>query len=669
MEYPILQSLLITLTLILIISVIFRYLHLPIIFGYLVVGTLTGPHMFGWITEIESAQILAGFGVVFLMFTVGLEFSLPKMIALRKEVFLLGGLQVGITITLTLLICALSKVSLVVGLIIAGSLTMSSTAIVAKQLTDQSEGYDRHGKNAIGILLFQDFAVIPLLILITSLANNQPGMVGALLWAIVKGIIAIMAIIFIGQWLFKYIFHIIAATHLIELFTLAALLIVLSTAWLTYKLGLSFALGAFTAGMLLGTTSFRHQIAAEIRPFRDVLLGLFFITNGALLNTSTWHDTWPWITLLLIIILVGKSTLIGLLCYLFSRDKISSFRTGLVLAQGGEFSFAILVVAFHNNLISIHDGQIILSALLLSIAIAPILITHNGQIARWLIPKKNRHSPEQEQQSLNDQTEHLKDHVIICGYGTVGQNIANLLEEKNITYISMDVDPDRIHEASLIGKPVFYGDSTHIELLTAAGLMHAKAIVISFDDTASAKKILDQVHDYKPLLPTLVRCKNDIELTQLRDAGATQLIVESHEASLMITYCLLLALDFKRDEASLFIRDVREKHYSLLQQVFIDSYSAESSEEVMYMKQLESFILLDKADAINRSLNSINLGKINITVVALRRNKNYYHNPGGSIKLHVNDVLLLYGTREDLDRAEEILLKPKKSRLLQIITS
>lgn len=661
MEYPILKSLVIVFFLVLVVSVLFRYIRLPIIFGYLVIGALVGPHTLAWLPDLEHLHLLSGFGVVFLMFTVGLEFSLPKMIALRKEVFLLGGLQVGITITISLLITEFVGMELVTSLVIAGALAMSSTAIVAKQLTDQGEAYEPHGKNAIGILLFQDFAVIPLLIIITSLAKHQPNITDALLLAVAKGVIVILVILLSGQWLFRAIFHIIAKTHLIELFTLAALLTLLGTAWLTYAMGLSFALGAFTAGMILGATPFRHQIEAEIRPFRDVLLGLFFITNGAILNMTTWKDTWPWIALLLLALLIGKSIIVTLLCTIFNKNKINAVRTGIVLAQGGEFGFALLAVAFNLNLLAVHDGQVLLSALLLSIALSPILINHNEKIAHWLLFFKRDPTDTHHRESLSEQAAHIKDHVIICGYGVIGQNVGNLLEERHIPYIVLDLDPDRIHEASMIGKPIFYGDATQIELLNAAGLLHAKALVISFDDTALAKKILEQVHNHKPLLPTLVRCKNEVELTQLKDAGATQLIVANHEESLMLTYCVLLALDIKRIDASEFIRNVREKHYALLEQVFIDTYPIDAAEEALVMKQLHSIVLLDNTYAVGHTLHDMKLEKLNITVVALRRNKAYHHNPRPTLKLHANDVLLLYGFPENIDKAEEILLKPRKS--------
>lgn len=650
-----LRNVLLVILLVLIITIIFRYIRMPVILGYLVVGAVAGPHGFNFIQNMDNMRLLASFGVVFLMFTVGLEFSMPKMIALRKEVFLLGGLQVSITIVLTMVLGMLFDWSWITGLIVGSIVAMSSTTIVAKQLAGRLESNNRYWQNAISILLFQDLAVIPLLILVSGVTHDQADILPALSWALIKGFVIILVIFAAGRWLFRPFLHTIASTRLIEIFTLAVLLISLGAAWLTHYLGLSFILGAFLAGMMLAETRFRHQIEAEVRPFRDVLLGLFFVSIGSMLNASTWHQTWPWIAGLLAAMIIGKCLIITLLSMAFRQNPATSFRTGLVLAQGGEFGFALLTVALSNQILNSEQSQVILGALLLSLAVAPFLINSSEKIAGAIFPKKYK-AGENGQKVSSAPEEKLKNHVIICGYGTIGQTISRLLELKKIPYIALDLEPDRVHEAGLIGRPITFGDASQVDIIKAAGIEHARAVVITFSNIIDTQRVLYNVQSLNPKVPTVVRCKNDMELVKLRNYGPTQIIVESHEESLMLTYYLLLSLNVPRNEAQNLIQDVRQEHEDLLEEIFTDSFSEDFPEQEFYLKQLHSIIIPEKALVIGKTVDELQLDKINIKIVAIRRGKNYNPKPKGNIKLRANDILLLYGTWENLDHAEEIII-------------
>lgn len=657
MDFPILQNVLLVLPLILLITIIFRYLRLPVILGYLVVGAIVGPHAFNLVRNVENLQVMASFGVVFLMFTVGLEFSLPRMMALRKEVFLLGGLQVLLTIVLVFFLGEFFHLSWITSFIAGSIIAMSSTTVVAKQLAGQLETDNSAWQNALSILLFQDLAVIPILILISTISNHELALLPELTRALLKGIFIIVVILAVGRWLFRPLFHAIASTHLIEIFTMAVLLISMGAAWLTHFLGLSFILGAFLAGMMLAETRFRHQIEAEVRPFRDLLLGLFFVSIGAMLNMTTWQETWPMILTVLVIMLVGKCLLISLLCLVFGNDPATSLRTGLVLAQGGEFGFAMLTIALTNQLISSEQSQILLGALILSLGLAPMIIASSENVAAALFPKKYKKIPKNDKAAHQEPT--IKNHVIICGYGTIGQNIARLLEIKKIPYYALDLEPDRVHEATLIGQPVNFGDAGRIDILRSAGIEQAKALVITFADTISAQRVLYLVQNLNPKLPTLVRCRNDLELVKLRNYGATQIIVESHEESLMLTYYLFLTLHIPRQEAQNIIQDVRQKHEDLLQEIFADSFSEDFLEEEWYMKQLHSIAVPNHSSMVGKSIKDLDLENINVKLVAIRRGKHYNPKPRDNTKIQGNDVLLLYGMWEDLDRAEEMLFKTK----------
>lgn len=385
MEQPVLETTLLIIFLVLFVNLIFRAIHLPVILGYLVAGTALGPHGLGIVTSIDAIKYFSEFGVVLLMFTIGLEFSLSKLITLKFPVFVFGGIQVVGTIALTVLIGLLFNMPFTSSLTIGCVVSMSSTALVVKQLSQQYELHSRHGLNAVAVLLFQDLAVVPIFIILTSLSTMQDQSIfHTLWWSLLRGILAILVIILVGRWLLKPLFRLIAAIRTVELFTLAVLFVALGSAWVTESLGMTYALGAFLSGIMLGETEFRQNIKEEIRPFKDVLLGLFFVSVGMLADVNTWAFTWYWIALTLFAIVLGKFLLIMLICRFSQHDLECSVRSGIILAQGGEFGFAILAFALDNHLLSVAYGQVVLAALVISFACAPVIIHHNEALAKWI---------------------------------------------------------------------------------------------------------------------------------------------------------------------------------------------------------------------------------------------------------------------------------------------
>lgn len=572
MVFGILEIILAVIFSALFVTVVFRQLRLSVILGYLLVGALVGPHALGLVPDSNILDAIAEFGIVFLMFTVGLEFSLPKLFSLKKPVFMIGTMQVVSTIIITSLIGKLLGMTTLSALTVGSIVAMSSTAIVVKQLHDQNELHSNFGLNAVGILLFQDLAVIPLIILIAGLANSTPDkLIYILMWALLKGLIAILLIFVVGRWLLKPIFHLISRTRTIELFTLTVLLVTLTAAWLTHALGLSYALGAFLAGIMLAETEFRHQIEVEIRPFRDILLGLFFVTVGMLTNISTWHATWIWISLLVFALLIGKMALITLISYFSNNNTSDSLRTGIVLAQGSEFGFAILTIALTNKILPPDYGQVVLAALIISMAISPILIRFNKRIALYLLPKATRQSETVIKKNIQLLAKNLNHHIIICGHGRVGQHLTRLLTKVEIPYIALDLDSHLVKTASQSGYNVIYGDASHPEILRAAGIKNAKALVISLSDNSAAKKILKLVRHKYPKLPVLVRCRDEFELKEFKEIGATEIIAEIFETSLTLSNALLQIIQIPQDKVTRIIEKVRKSDYELLQKIFTDS--------------------------------------------------------------------------------------------------
>lgn len=506
---------------------LFRRFHLPPILGYLFVGMIIGPGGLGFIPRLEDLSLLAEFGVVFLMFTIGLEFSLTRLLTMKRALLGLGGIQVLVCTAVALAAGIYFGLNPKTAFVAAGALALSSTAVVAKQLTEQHELHTIHGRLSISILLFQDLAAVLFLIIIPAMAGSGDApILMPILWALLKGVGVCIALALAGLWLLRPLFHEVARAHSTELFMLAILLVALSAAWITHKLDLSMALGAFLAGLMLGETEFRHQVEIDIRPFRDVLLGLFFITIGALFDLSTFPKHWHWVLLLLAALIALKTLLIMGLTRLVSRvTPAKAFRTGLILAQGGEFGFVVLTVAINNKLIDPEQSQIVVAALVLSIVVTPLLIRYNKNIANWIFkPTTAQPAEDTNPYQLETHTAPLKDHVIICGFGRVGQILTRFLEQENIPSIALDLDPVRISSSSLAGEHAFYGDARRAEVLAAAGLARARMVVISFADEPAALETLQHIRALRLDVPVFVRTRNDSNLKTFQEAGATEVV-------------------------------------------------------------------------------------------------------------------------------------------------
>lgn len=658
MSFGILETILSVLLASLFISVIFRRFQLPIILGYFFVGAMLGPNGLGLIPDIENIKHLAEFGIVFLMFTVGLEFSQPRLFALKHPVFVIGGLQVLFSILITTAIGVMIGMPLIEALVVSGIVAMSSTAIVIKQLSDQLELRSPHGMNAIGILLFQDLAVIPFIILIACLSTSpHVALSTAFLWSFGKGILAICLIALAGRFLLKPLFHFTSKARAMELFTLTVLLVTLTAAWLTDILGLSFALGAFLAGIMLAETEFRHQIEVEIRPFRDILLGLFFITLGMLVDVTHWRETWIWILLLLSALTFGKMLLIIVISRLSGNNTAVALRTGLVLAQGGEFGFAILSLGLSKNIIPNDYGQVILAALVLSIAISPIFIRFNKQIAAFFLPQATRLSERYIRQKILEKSKEVKDHVIICGYGRVGQHVARLLDRGKFFYLGLDTDPELIERAALAGDKVIYGDATHPGILKAARMDKARAVLISINDLRSSIKILSMIRQTHPDMPVIVRCQDEVELMYLKQYGATRVIAETFEEGLSLTHHLFEIMQVPSRKISEMIQDVRNEDYHILRKIFPSSFHQNPNEESLLHEQIRPILLPEGAYAIGHKLIEFDFKQIQVEVIAVRRTQTIPLKPHGNMKFHPNDIVILYGSQANLEEAEKMLLE------------
>jgi CPA2 family monovalent cation:H+ antiporter-2 len=635
-----------------------RKLKLPAILGYLVVGMLLGPHALSVAVDNETTQLLADFGVVFLVFTLGLEFSLPRLVAMRWEVLGVGGAQVVVTTGIVAaIVIAVFDAAPAVAVVIGGAVAMSSTAIIISQLTEQSENNRTHGRLSVAICLFQDLSFPLFLALISALAGGGTGAnMEQIAVAVGSAVLALLLVLAAGRWLLRPLFLLIASVRSAELFSLAVLLAVLASAWVTHKVGLSLALGAFLAGMMLAETEFRHQVEATIRSYKEVLLGLFFITVGMLLDVRLLFRDLALVTALLIGMLVLKATVVTLVAEPATKNWFKSLRTGVVVAQGGEFGFALLTLLLRRELSDPAIVQPLLAATVLSMVLSPLLIRQNRRITRALLGESGSPTTAALRETQATLAVAERDHVVICGFGRVGQNIARVLEQTGFEYIALDVDPYRIRVGRQAGDPVIYGDAGQVKVLENVGLTRANCIVITFADPEVALRILRSVRELRIDVPVLVRTQDDSKLEELQKAGATEVVPETFEAALMLLSHLLLLLKLPVSRVIRTVNDIRSDRYGMLRQYFPAAGAEPLDDSHAFREELHSVILPPHAWAVGKSVAELSDQGSKAAVSAVRRDGIVGREPGPDTIFKVGDVVVVCGTPEAVEHTETLLL-------------
>ena len=639
-----------------------RSLKLPPMLGYLAAGVLIGPHALALAQNSEGVRHLGEFGVVFLMFAIGLEFSLPKLRAMRKQVFGLGLMQVVLTMAVV------SGLALVLShwaggvwdmgwqtaLALSGVMAMSSTAIVVKLMAERAELESEHGRRVMGVLLFQDLAVVPLLVLIPALGSSPDQLLTSLGWALIKATVLVGLLLTGGQRLMRWWLTLVARRKSDELFMLNLLLITLGLAWLTELAGLSLALGAFIAGVLVSETEYRHQVGTDIRPFHDVLLGLFFITIGMMLDWHILVDRWALVLMLLTVPLVLKLGIILVLARGMGATTGVALRTGLYLAQAGEFGFVLLSLTQSNGLVQPALMNPILAAMVLSMLATPFLIMYSNRIVMKLVASDWLQQSLQ-MTSIARKSINTSKHVIICGYGRCGQNLARMLEHEGIPYMALDLDPDRVRQAAAAGDSVVYGDATRLQALMAAGLVRASAVAVTYIDVPAALKVLANARSHAPQVPVVVRTQDDLYLDKLQEAGATEVVPEAIEGSLMLASHALALVGVPMRRVIRLTRDARDARYGLLRGYFhgADDDSAEERDQA----RLRPVTLPLATPYAGEPLGDLALEAVGVHIVSVRRASGAVRPAQDGLLLQGGDTLVLSGTPEALALAEEKLLR------------
>ncbi len=637
-----------------------RRVGLSPVLGYLAVGVLVGPYVLGILDDTERIRLLAEIGVVFLLFTLGLEFSWPRMVAMRREVFGLGAAQVLLTVALFVGIGRALGLSWLVSLLIGGALSMSSTAIVIRQLTEQAELNRTHGRLTFAILLFQDLAFVPLLALASALADGTAAHfdMAGIARAVAAGFAALLIVLLAGRYLMRPLFVEIANSRLRELFTLAVLFVVLASAWVTEHAGLSLALGGFLAGMLLAETEYRHQVEAVIRPFRELLLGLFFISVGMLLDVQLMRAQF----LLVSAIVVGLVVLKVLTAVLAVRGFVPSWfkalRTGLLHGGGGEFGIALLTLLIKapNSVAPNAVLQPLLLSLVITMLLAPFGIRYNKPLARFVLREKGPPMRSVEREDAATREVARREHVILCGYGRVGQNIARVLESQGFEYIAVDLDPRRVAPARQAGHAVIFGDSANEDVLEGCGLASASAVVVSFADPAVSMAIVRSVRRLRGDVPVLVRTADDAGIDELRAVGATEVVPETFEASLMLAAQTLMLLNVSISRVVRTMDEIRHARYATLRSVLLPYTPGGAVEGEGTEEGISSIVIPPRAWAVGRTLAEVRSQGVEVAYTALRRQGITGRDPDDSAVLRGGDVLVVYGPPQAIEHAESVLL-------------
>ncbi|MDO4641567.1 MAG: cation:proton antiporter [Neisseria sp.] len=630
--------------------IVCRRFNIPSMLGYLLVGFIAGPGVLHLIPQGSATDYLGEIGIVFLMFSIGLEFSLAKLKAMRRLVFGLGGLQIGLTITsvLGIILFATEGNSFTASLAVAGALVMSSTAIVSRILAEKTELGQPHGQMAMGVLLMQDIAVVPLMILLPALAGDgNSNLWLALSLAALKMVVTLGLLFFIGSRLMTPWFRLVAQGKSSELFMINVLLVTLGVAFLTELVGLSLALGAFVAGMLLSETEYRFQVEDDIRPFRDILLGFFFITVGMKLDLQALVDNSQLILILLAILIPLKALIIFIIAWRMKHTAADSLKAALYLAQGGEFGFVILAVSSKLSLVSTNLEQAATAAVLISMVIAPFILNGSDKVIKKLI-KPSWDMQAVDLQNMLIDTMSKSEHILIIGFGRGGQNIGRILAEENIPYYALDLDVERVKVARGMGEPVAFGDAKRKEILEAGGLNRAQAVIITLHDMHESEHILDSIMHLHPSMPVYIRASEDDYISKFTDLGAEEVISDTKEASLALASFAMVNSGLSYQRVYQIISNVRRSRYQLLEGLISGSDGDEDFFHESNGINRYAFALPPEAYAVGKNIGALPLASTGVKLAAVRRKTSQIRDYSPDFVLEPNDILIILGKKDKI---------------------
>lgn len=632
----------------------FKRINLPPILAYLCAGVFTGPQILNLFPDSHQMALVGEVGIVFLLFTLGLEFSLAKLIAMRRLVFGVGAGQMLLTTAVFATFAMAMGQTVTTAIIIGAMLALSSTAIVIKTIDEQGRLNTKRSQLAVSILLFQDIAVVPLLIAIPLLASAEDQSIAtAILFAFLKGVVVVTVLLSVGKWLLPLIFNEIAKTRTDELFVLCTLVIALLAAGATFAFGLSMALGAFLAGMMLSESQYRHQLEADIRPFRDILMGLFFITVGMQLDINVMTSQIHWIVLGLLVLLVVKVIMVRLAAVVYRSDPQDAWAAGLKLSQMGEFSFVLAALALENSLIDEFTSSMIICIGVISMAVTPWLINKSGALASFLskTPQVAFAS-----EGLNETSDRPTPEVLIVGFGRVGQSIAKMMKLEGLGFFVIDIDPVRVQESRAAGEYIYYGDAEQKSILISAQLKQVKLVIITFDNHEKSLGVIKTIKSIDEEISIIVRTRKDYKMDDLYLAGAMQVVPEMQEGSLMLISQVLHYAGVPMSRILKRIRNERKKGYVHMHGFFPGETTELSYETKDKLEFMHAVVITEDAYAVDKSIAELDITRRKVRVIAVRRNNKEFPEPDDDMRIHAHDVMVISGKPRRVERIEKFLL-------------
>jgi len=661
MEFEVLKSLVIIFGVSALVVFVLGRMKIPSLVGFLIAGIIMGPYGFELIKDVQEVEMLAEIGVIVLMFTIGVEFSLKNLLMMRSAVF--GGfLQVSMTIAVVTLLGYTflqqkSTMALFNGFLVA----LSSTAIVMKILFDKAEINAPYGRMSVGMLIFQDLCVVPFMLFVPVLAGRGGGIENVAL-AMFKGLMVIGIILFAARWAVPYLLHQIVSTRSRELFVICIILLCLGTALLTSRLGLSLALGAFLAGVIISESEYASQAVSDILPFKESFTGLFFISIGMLLNINFFRINIMGIVTVVFVIMATKILLVTLSSYSAGQSLKNSFQTGFYLFQIGEFSFVLAVSGRHYGLMTENSYQIFLSASILTMMLTPLMISASFRVSNWLFSKPllQKFDRKIRRAERDKYPEKKSGHVIIIGFGINGSNLARVLRKSEIPYVVLELNSNTVRKMKRKGEPIYYGDGTSIEILRKLGIQRARVLVIAISDAAAARMIVQIARKENSHLYIIVRTRYVVEVDDLKQLGANEVIPEEFETSVEIFSRVLHHHYIPRNVITEHIEDVRKDNYKILRTVKLPRKYLTERYELLKEINTEAYLIKEISKVDGHSIRELRLRTMTgATIIAIQRGEKVYQNPPPEFILKRGDVLLLIGKREDINRAIEYIESDK----------
>lgn len=654
-ELSVLKILIIVFLISLPIIYIFRKIGLPAIVGFLIAGMLAGPHGFGLVTDVSTISAMAEIGVILLLFTIGLELSAASLMEMKKMLIMAGGLQVLLTVNFSFLFFFLTGIGIGQSIFFGMLISLSSTAIVLKLLSEKNQLESPSGKISISILVFQDLAIVPMMMILPLLGSSWNGSFLDLSLNLLLSLVLLAAVILLARFFIPKILYQLARLRIREAFTIGTILIILATALITESIGLSLALGAFIAGLVLSGTDYTHQVFADIVPMKDAFNSLFFVSIGLLFNFSFLMTNIGLVAGLTLGIILIKTLIVVLIVVMLRYPIRIAVLTGLGLAQIGEFSFVLAQTGISQNLMGEAYYNAFLSSSILTMLLTPLILELSPVMALGI---RDRAKPLLDPRADEEKFSMLKNHVVIVGFGLNGKNIARVLKETGIKYVVLELNPETVKEYRAKGENILFGDATRPEVLITTQIKEASVIVFAISDPHSTGHAIRLARQMNPSVYCIVRTRFTKEVDAMLKAGADEVIPEEFETSLQIFTKVLQRYHIPLNIVAKQTNIIRSESYQMLRNEGAAPPDLTHIDKILAEGLTETYFVEESNPNVGKSLKDLNLRAVSgATVIAFMREGKTITNPSGSEKLQPGDTLVIYGNHYAVDKAIDILNK------------